>query len=46
METNVAMYIPVKNDAIDKRLAEFINENPDKVRLASMFMRENGEGVY
>lgn len=46
MQTNVAVYIPMKNDAIDKRLAEFINNNPDKARLASMFVRENGESIY
>ena len=39
------MYIPVKNDQIDKRLAEYINNYPDRQKLKIMFMRES-EGVY
>ena len=39
------MYIPVKNDAIDKKLAEYINNYPDRQKLKIMFMRES-EGTY
>ena len=39
------MYIPAKDDAIDKKLAEFINNYPDRQRLKIMFLRES-EGVY
>ena len=39
------MYIPVKNDLIDKQLAEYINNYPDRQKLKIMFMRES-EGVY
>ena len=39
------MYIPVKNDSIDRKLAEYINNFPDRNKLKIMFMRET-EGVY
>ena len=39
------MYIPVKQDQIDKQLAEFINNYPERAKLKIMFMRES-EGVY
>ncbi len=39
------LYIPVKGDAIDMRLAEYINNYPDRSRLKIMFQRES-EGVY
>ena len=45
LKSRMAVYIPVKNDAIDNRLAEFINNYPDKNRLKIMFLRES-EGVY
>ena len=35
----------MKNDLIDKRLAEYINNYPERSRLKIMFMRES-EGVY
>jgi hypothetical protein len=46
METYVAVYIPVKNDLVDKRLAEFINISSEKAKLAVMFRRENDDGIY
>lgn len=39
------MYIPIKDDAVDKKLAEFINNYPERSKLKIMFMRES-EGVY
>ena len=39
------MYIPVKGDLIDKKLAEYINNYPDRQKLKIMFLRET-EGVY
>ncbi len=39
------MYIPVKEDNIDRRLAEYINNYPDRQKLKIMFLRES-EGVY
>ena len=45
LKQRIAVYIPVKDDQIDKRLAEFINNYPDRQKLKIMFMRES-EGVY
>ena len=39
------MYIPVKQDSIDKKLAEYINNFPERQKLKVLFMRES-EGVY
>jgi Growth-Arrest-Specific Protein 2 Domain len=39
------LYVPVKGDMIDMRLAEYINNYPDRSRLKIMFQRES-EGVY
>ena len=45
LKSRIAVYIPVKDDAIDRRLAEYINNYPDRQKLKIMFMRES-EGVY
>ena len=45
LKSRIAVYIPVKADNIDKKLAEYINNYPDRQRLKIMFMRES-EGVY
>lgn len=45
LKSRIAVYIPVKNDPIDKRIAEYINNYPDRQKLKIMFMRET-EGVY
>ena len=45
LKQRIAVYIPVKDDAIDKKLAEFINNYPERQKLKIMFMRES-EGVY
>ena len=45
LKSRIAVYIPVKNDVIDKKLAEYINNYPDRQKLKIMFMRES-EGVY
>ena len=45
LKSRIAVYIPVKNDAIDKKLAEYINNYPDRQKLKIMFMRES-EGTY
>jgi hypothetical protein len=41
----MAIYIPFKEDQIDFRLAEFINNYPERQKLKIMFLRES-EGVY
>ena len=45
LKSRIAVYIPVKNDTIDTKLAEYINNYPDRQKLKIMFMRES-EGVY
>jgi len=45
LKQRIAVYIPVKDDVIDKKLAEFINNYPDRQKLKIMFLRES-EGVY
>jgi hypothetical protein len=45
LKSRIAIYIPVKEDSVDKKLAEFINNYPDRSKLKIMFMRES-EGVY
>ena len=39
------MYHPVKDDPIDKKLAEYINNAPVKLRSQLTFVRES-EGMY
>ena len=43
--SRIAIYIPVKTDEIDTKLAEYINNYPERKKLKIMFMRES-EGVY
>ena len=45
LKTSIAIYIPVKDCPIDRKLADFINNYPDRAKLKIMFMRES-EGVY
>ena len=45
LRKQVQMYVPVKDDPIDRKLAEFLNNFPDRQRLKVMFLRES-EGVY
>ena len=45
LKSRIAVYIPCKDSPVDKKLAEFINNYPDRQKLKIMFMRES-EGVY
>jgi hypothetical protein len=45
LKQRIAVYIPVRDDLIDKRLAEYINNYPERQKLKIMFMRES-EGIY
>ena len=45
LKSRIAVYIPVRDDHIDRKLAEYINNFPDRQKLKIMFMRES-EGVY
>jgi len=45
LKSRSAVYIPVREDPVDKKLAEYINNYPERAKLRIMFMRES-EGVY
>lgn len=45
LKQRMAVYLPVKDDPVDTKLAEFINNYPERQRLKIMFLRES-EGVY
>jgi hypothetical protein len=45
LKSRIAVYIPVKEDPVDRRLAEYINNYPERSKLKIMFMRES-EGIY
>ena len=45
IKKDVAVYIPVKDDLIDHKLAEYVNNYPERSKLKIMFTRES-EGVY
>jgi Growth-Arrest-Specific Protein 2 Domain len=45
LKQRVAVYIPVRDDTVDARLAEYINNYPERSRLKIMFMWES-EGIY
>ena len=45
LKARIAIYVPVKGDTIDRKMAEFINNYPDRNKLKLMFMRES-EGIY
>ena len=38
-------YVPMRKDEIDLKLAEYINNYPDKQKLKLMFIRKS-EGIY
>lgn len=39
------VYIPLKTDNVDHKLAEFLNNYPERNKLRIMFLRES-DGVY
>jgi len=45
LKHRISVYIPVEEDSVDKRLAEYINNYPERNRLKVMFMRESS-GIY
>jgi len=45
LKQKVAIYIPQKDDPVDKILADYINNYPDRQRQKLMFLRES-QGVY
>jgi hypothetical protein len=45
MKARVAIYVPFTDDPVDVKVAEYINNYPDRTKLKIMFMRES-VGVY
>ena len=45
LKARVAIYIPIKDDPVDEKLAEYVNDYPDRQKLKIMFLRESA-GVY
>ena len=45
LKMRLAVYLPVLDDPIDMKVAEYINNYPDHRKLKVMFMRESS-GVY
>jgi hypothetical protein len=45
LKNRIAVYVPANDDPVDKRLAEYINNYPDRKNLKIMFMREQ-QGIY
>mgnify|MGYP006109420571 CR=1 FL=1 len=41
LKQRISVYIPIKNDIIDKKLAEFINNFPERKELKIMFVRDS-----
>lgn len=45
LKARVAVYVPIKDDPVDSKMAEYINNYPDRNKLKIMFMRDSA-GVY
>ena len=45
LKSRMAIYIPFTDDEVDVKLAEFINNYPERQKLKIMFLRES-QGVY
>ena len=41
----MSIYVPIKDDPVDVKLADFVNNYPDRQQLKIMFLRES-TGVY
>ena len=45
LKAKVAVYVPMKDDAVDEKLADYVNNFPDRQKLKIMFLRES-TGIY
>ena len=45
MKANVSIYVPMKDDPVDDKVAEYLNNVTDRQKLKIMFLRESS-GVY
>ena len=45
LKSKISVYIPLKDDAVDIKLDDFVNNYPDRNKLKIMFFRESA-GKY
>ena len=45
LKGRIAVYLPVKGDILDRKLAEYINAYPERDNLKVLFSRDS-QGVY
>ena len=45
LKARVAIYVPARDDPLDMKVAEYINNYPDRTKLKIMLLRESA-GVY
>lgn len=45
LKAKTSIYIPVKTDSVDMRMADYLNNFPDRSKLKIIFLRES-HGVY
>ena len=45
MKAKVSIYVPMKDDPVDEKVAEYLNSVTDRQKLKIMFLRESS-GVY
>ena len=41
LKKKLAFYVPIRDDVVDCRLAEYVNNYPDRSKLKIMFVRES-----
>lgn len=41
LKARVSIYVPMKDDPVDQKVADFINNYPDRSKLKIMFMRDS-----
>mmetsp|Transcript_19943 Transcript_19943/g.26924 ORF Transcript_19943/g.26924 Transcript_19943/m.26924 type:complete len:138 (+) Transcript_19943:678-1091(+) len=45
LKAKVSIYVPVKDDPVDQKMADYLNSVTDRQKLKIMFMRESS-GIY
>ena len=46
LKNKFAVYIPVKGDKLDMKIAEFLNQYPDREKINRIKFSRESEGVY
>ena len=45
LKEKIAIYVPIKTDPVDVKVAEYFNNFPERSRIKLMFLRESN-GIY